>query len=153
MELFLYTDGSCSPNPGPGGAGAVFVITGADGSEWEICTIKHCGGSNTSNNKMELSALIMIFKYIPKWCQTTVFTDSRYVVEGIHNWSTKWIANGWRTATNKSVQNCDLWKRLIELKNDYPNVEIKWIKAHNNHKWNDYADKLANDGAKICKNP
>ncbi len=141
----VYTDGSASPNPGPGGAGAVILY-----NDQVVVELVHTGGQ-TTNNKMELYALIMTFPNLPKNESVTLFTDSEYVQKGITEWSSGWIKRGWRTAAKKPVKNKELWQELIALQRNYPNVTIKWIKAHAGHKWNEHADKLANRGTARSK--
>jgi len=144
MELSVYTDGSCHGNPGVGGAGAVFVAK-IDGKEQAVGTIVHAGGQ-TSNNQMELTAVILTFKYLPKDTKIVIFTDSKYVSTGLNEWTKKWVANGWKTATKQPVKNMELWKQLLALQKEYPDVSIKWVRAHNGHEWNERADALANEG-------
>ena len=140
-----YIDGSADPNPGPGGAGAVILCNG------EIVTkLIHAGGK-TTNNQMELYALIMTFPHLPKDEPVILYTDSEYVQKGLTEWIHCWIKRGWRTAAKKPVKNKELWQRLLVLQGERPNVKIKWIKAHSGHKWNDFADELAKRGTARSK--
>lgn len=135
----IYTDGSTSPNPGMGGAGAVLL----NDKEKILIEIKHYN-KYTTNNKMELYAVIMSYKYlINTYNKYILYTDSIYVQKGITEWYKNWELNNW-IIRGKNIKNKELWLELISLKKLYPNVEIKWIKGHNNNKWNDYVDNLAN---------
>lgn len=136
----VYTDGSANPNPGPGGAGAIILYKNE-----QYIELSHCGGL-TTNNQMELYALIMTFPWLPKDTSIWLYTDSEYVQKGLNCWCKNWIRNGWKTANNKDVKNKELWQRLITLQKEYPLVSIRWIKAHNGHKWNERADQLAGEG-------
>lgn len=146
MTLFVYTDGSASPNPGPGGAGVVYVKDSK-----VIKKLVHKGGE-TTNNRMELFAVIMSFKYINKQEETIIYTDSSYVQKGITDWIKKWIKNDWKTSNKKDVKNKDLWIKLHERLEKHDNVKIQWIKGHNSDKWNDIADELAKKGTELSKN-
>lgn len=132
----IYTDGSARPNPGPGGAGVVIVHNGK-----LVAELAHAGGKFTTNNRMELLAMILAYKLLPKGVPATVHTDSQYVQRGLTEWIDGWIAKGW-----KKVLNPELWQELLEHKKANPQVEIKWVKAHAGNKWNEYADMLANKG-------
>lgn len=141
----VYTDGSASPNPGPGGAGSVVLF-----NDTPVVELIHTGGE-TTNNRMELYALIMSFPHLPMDEAVTLYTDSEYVQKGLTEWSKNWIKRGWKTAGNKQVKNVDMWRELIRLQQSYPNVQIKWVKAHNGTKWNERADELANKGTARSK--
>ena len=134
----IYTDGACKGNPGPGGWGAL-IISGD--SKNEI----YGGEANTTNNRMEILAVIMALKAINTGSEITVFTDSTYVQKGISEWISKWKTNGWRTSNKKEVKNKDLWLQLDNL-----TVKLKinwsWVKGHSGHLENDRADYLANLG-------
>jgi len=150
-----YTDGSASPNPGPGGAGAVILY-----DEKVVAELTHTGGI-TTNNKMELYAVIMTFSHLPKDTPATIYTDSEYVQKGLTEWLAGWIKRGWKTAAKKPVKNQDLWKQLVALREQYPKVNIVWIKAHQDKlptseraegwEWNMRADELANVGTERSK--
>ena len=144
-KIEIYTDGSSLGNPGPGGWGAVITEGGK--------IIKEIGGfdKNTTNNKMELTAVIEAVLYIHKHHKTdivTIFADSTYVLTGITSWIHNWEKNGWRTANKKQVMNQDLWKELIELVRNYDN-KIIWqkVKGHSGHVHNDRADEIATSKA------
>ena len=134
----IYTDGACKGNPGPGGWGAL-IIEGNTKNEI------FGGQANTTNNRMEILAVIMALKSINTENQITVFTDSTYVQKGISEWIGKWKINGWRTSNNKEVKNKDLW---VELDNLTIHLKISWawVKGHSGHSENDRADYLANQG-------
>ena len=142
----VYTDGSASPNPGPGGAGSVILCDGEVVSE-----MVHSGG-HTTNNRMELHAVIMTIPSLPKDKPVTLYTDSSYVQKGITEWVHGWIKKGWMTKGGKQRVNTDLWKQLVELTKEYPKIKIEWVKAHNGDKWNERADELANRGTAKSKN-
>jgi len=148
-EIEIYTDGSSLGNPGPGGWGAVFV----QGEK----IIKELGGfeKETTNNRMELKAVIETVKYITKNYpkgKITIFADSSYVLTGITSWIFNWEKNGWRTANKKPVLNQDLWKELIELIRNYDN-KINWqkVKGHSGHVYNERADEIATSKALLQK--
>ena len=141
MNIEIYTDGSSLGNPGPGGWGVVVV-------EKEK-VIHEQGGyeKNTTNNRMELMAVIETLKYIIKHhtkSNVTIFADSNYVLSGIQSWIYNWEKNGWRTANKKQVLNQDLWKELIALVRNYGD-KITWqkVKGHSGHIHNDRADEIA----------
>ena len=130
----IYTDGACKGNPGPGGWGALII----DGdTKNEI----YGGESNTTNNRMEIMAVIMALKAIKNKDQITVFTDSTYVQKGINDWK----INGWRTSNRKDVKNKDLWVQLDSLSSQI-SINWIWVKGHSGHPENDRADFLANQG-------
>ncbi len=134
----IYTDGACKGNPGPGGWGALII----DGdTKNEI----YGGESNTTNNRMEIMAVIMALKAIKNKDQITVFTDSTYVQKGINDWIEKWKINGWRTSNRKDVKNKDLWVQLDSLSSQI-SINWIWVKGHSGHPENDRADFLANQG-------
>ncbi len=137
----IYTDGACSGNPGAGGWGAILRYGEI---EKELCG----GNSDTTNNRMELQAVIEALKALKKVCEIELYTDSRYVMDGVNEWLPNWKKNDWRTTNKKSaVKNIDLWQELDSL---LPKHKIKWIwvKGHNGHPENERVDKLARDMAK-----
>lgn len=134
----IYTDGACKGNPGPGGWGAL-IIEGK--TKKEI----YGGEVNSTNNRMEIMAVIMAFKAINTASEITVFTDSTYVQKGINEWIGKWKINGWRTSNKKEVKNKDLWVQLDNLASQLK-VSWMWVKGHSGHPENDRADYLANKG-------
>ncbi len=139
--LVVYTDGSAKPNPGPGGAGTVVLRDGK-----VLMELIHTGGY-TTNNRMELYALIMTYPQLPKNTPVILYTDSEYVKKGLTEWTFRWRKNNWRTASKQTVKKQDLWKQLLVLRDEYPQVSIEWTKAHVGTEWNERADQLANIGA------
>ena len=136
----IYTDGACKGNPGPGGWGALIIENGVKNEIFG-------GEDNTTNNRMEIMAVIMALRAIDKKCEITVFTDSTYVQKGINEWIDKWKINGWRTSNRKDVKNKDLWVQLDSL-NSKIRVNWMWVKGHSGHPENDRADFLANQGVR-----
>ncbi len=147
-ELYAYTDGACSGNPGPGGWGVLLIAKDGD------TVIKErdlCGGEpETTNNRMELMAAIMALETLARPSELTIITDSAYVKNGITGWLHGWKRNGWRTASKKPVKNVDLWQRLDEAR-DRHHVTWEWIKGHAGHPENERADELARAGMKPFK--
>jgi len=148
-ELYAYTDGACSGNPGPGGWGVLMVAK--EGSS-VIKTRDLSGGTvKTTNNQMELTAAIMALEALEKPSKITIITDSSYVKDGITKWIFAWKRNGWKTAAKKSVKNEELWKRL-ENATQIHDVSWEWIKGHAGHLENERADELARNGMEPFKN-
>ena len=148
-ELYAYTDGACSGNPGPGGWGVLMVAK--EGSS-VIKTRDLSGGTvETTNNQMELTAAIMALEALEKPSKITIVTDSSYVKDGITKWIFAWKRNGWKTAAKKSVKNEELWKRL-ENATHIHDVSWEWIKGHAGHLENERADELARNGMEPFKN-
>jgi len=148
-ELYAYTDGACSGNPGPGGWGVLMVAK--EGSS-VIKTRDLSGGTvETTNNQMELTAAIMALEALEKPSKITIITDSSYVKDGITKWIFAWKKNGWKTAAKKSVKNEELWKRL-ENATQIHDVSWEWIKGHAGHLENERADELARNGMEPFKN-
>lgn len=147
-ELYAFTDGACSGNPGPGGWGVLLIAKDGD------TVIKErdlCGGEpETTNNRMELMAAIMALETLARPSELTIITDSAYVKNGITGWLHGWKRNGWRTASKKPVKNVDLWQRLDEAR-DRHHVTWEWIKGHAGHPENERADELARAGMKPFK--
>ena len=132
----IFTDGACSGNPGPGGWGAILRYNGV---EKELSG----GAADTTNNRMELSAVIFALKALKDPCQAIVTTDSKYVYESItKGWVYSWQKNGWRKADKKPALNVDLWTELLELL-DKHQVTFNWVKGHNEHPENERCDRLA----------
>ena len=147
-ELYAYTDGACSGNPGPGGWGVLMVAK--EGSS-VIKTRDLSGGTvETTNNQMELTAAIMALEALEKPSKITIITDSSYVKDGITKWIFAWKRNGWKTAAKKSVKNEELWKRL-ENATQIHDVSWEWIKGHAGHLENERADELARNGMEPFK--
>jgi ribonuclease HI len=137
-EVKMYTDGACSGNPGPGGWGVLLVF---NGTEKELFG----GAPETTNNKMELQAPIEGLKALKKPCKVTIFTDSKYVKDGITSWIHSWKKNGWKNAKKKPVKNADLWQALEDATNGHK-ITWEWVKGHAGHPENERADALANQG-------
>ena len=134
----IYTDGACRGNPGPGGWGALIL---KDNEE-----IKLNGGQNdTTNNQMELTAVIKALDFFSESTEIEIFTDSKYVMDGITEYIKKWKVNGWKTASKKPVKNSDLWKQLDALSVQH-SIRWNWVKGHSGHRENDIEDELANLG-------
>ncbi|MFW6282331.1 MAG: ribonuclease HI [bacterium] len=131
----LYTDGACSGNPGPGGYAAIII---RENSEEKICGFRE----NTTNNRMELKAVIEGIKYINNSKKIIIYSDSGYVIKGITNWINNWKKNGWKTAGNKIVKNQKLWRELDYLNKIY-NLTFKKVKGHSGNTYNEKVDKLA----------
>ena len=136
--VLIYTDGACKGNPGVGGWGALLLF---GGSEKELFG----GEANTTNNRMELMAVIEALRALTRSCDAVVYTDSVYVQKGISEWIHGWKRNGWKTADKKPVKNADLWVRLDELARQH-HVDWRWVKGHSGHPENERADQLANRG-------
>ena len=132
----IFTDGACSGNPGAGGWGAILRYKDV---EKELSG----GEENTTNNRMELMAVIEALSALKKECNISLYTDSKYVMSGITEWMENWKQNGWRTANKKSdVKNIDLWQQLDELCNLHE-IRWVWVKGHNGHPENERCDALA----------
>ena len=134
----VSTDGACKGNPGQGGWGALIL-------ENDVKREIYGGESNTTNNRMELMAVIRALELLKEQNDITVFTDSTYVQKGISEWIINWKRNGWKSSNKKSVKNKDLWVELDNL-NDLMSVKWQWIKGHAGHSGNERADYLANLG-------
>jgi ribonuclease HI len=134
----IYSDGACRGNPGPGGWG---VLLRSGGREKELFG----GEAATTNNRMELTAVIRALEALKRPSRVKLYTDSQYVQKGISEWVRGWKRKGWITADRKPVKNVDLWKRLDEL-NALHEVEWKWVRGHAGHPENERADRLANRG-------
>jgi ribonuclease HI len=134
----IYTDGACKGNPGAGGWGALLEM---NGTEKELFG----GETHTTNNRMELTAVIRALAALKRPCKVALHTDSKYVQQGISSWIHGWKKNGWRTADKKPVKNADLWKTLDEVAQPH-DIEWLWVKGHAGHNGNERADQLANRG-------
>ena len=140
-KVTLYTDGACSGNPGNGGYGAILVYVDSNGVKHEKEFSQ--GYCMTTNNQMELLAVIVGLEALKKPCEVTVYSDSKYVVDAFNNkWIDGWIAKGWRTAGKSPVKNVELWKRLLEAKRVH-DVEFIWVKGHADNVYNNRCDTLA----------
>ena len=131
QKLIIYGDGACKGNPGMGGWGAILIYGDL---------IKEIKGFelNTTNNRMELTAIIEALKFLKRPCEIIVYTDSQYVQRGMSEWLPGWITKKW-----KNVKNPELWQELVSLSAQH-NIEWKWVRGHNGDKWNERADELAN---------
>ncbi len=134
----IYTDGACKGNPGPGGWG---VLMRSGGHEKELCG----GEASTTNNRMEMTAVIRALEALKRKSSITVYTDSQYVMKGVQEWMQNWKARGWKTADKKPVKNVDLWQHLDALLQQHE-VRWQWVKGHAGHPENERADALANQG-------
>lgn len=138
MVVDLYTDGACKGNPGPGGWGALLRF---GDHEKELCG----GEPATTNNRMELTAVIEGLRALKRACKVRVHTDSQYVQKGISEWLANWRRRGWKTSEGKPVKNQDLWQALDQAVAEHE-VEWFWVKGHAGHVENERADALANQG-------
>ena len=134
----IYTDGACKGNPGPGGWGALMLY--GDHEK----TLKG-GEPDTTNNRMELTAVIEALRALSRPVKVVLHTDSKYVQQGITGWIKNWKKNGWKTAAKTPVKNVDLWKQLDLLASEY-DIDWRWVKGHSGNEGNERADQLANDG-------
>ena len=140
-KVVIYTDGACKGNPGPGGWGA--VLRAADGAEKELCG----GEAQTTNNRMEMMAVIEALTALKRPCHVVLHVDSQYVLKGMTEWLQGWKAKGWRTAAKQPVKNVDLWRRLDALVHQSEHrIEWQWVKGHAGDPGNERADALANQG-------
>ena len=139
-HVHIYTDGACKGNPGPGGWGALLIFRS---NERELFG----GEALTTNNRMELMAVIEALTALKRPCQVSLFLDSEYVRKGITEWISGWKARGWRTAAKQPVKNVDLWKRLDALvAGSGHKITWRWVKGHSGDPGNERADTLANRG-------
>jgi len=147
-DLYAYTDGACSGNPGPGGWGAILIAK--DGNT--VLKERELNGreAHTTNNKMELMAAIASLEALERPTTLTIVTDSSYVKDGITSWIFGWKKRGWKTANNKPVKNEDLWKRL-DAATQRHDVKWEWVKGHAGHPENERADELARAGMEPFK--
>lgn len=144
-KIDIYTDGACSGNPGPGGWGAILRYGNHQ---------KEISGSenNTTNNRMEITALIKALEIVKEPCNIKVYTDSKYVCDSItKGWALSWKNKGWKKSDGKPALNSDLWEKLLSLISIH-NVEFTWIKGHAGHPENELCDKLATNAIKKLLN-
>lgn len=135
-HVIIFTDGACRGNPGPGGWGVLLrygnrekMLSGAE--------------SNTTNNRMEMTAAIQALAAVNEACKIELYTDSKYLQQGISEWIINWKKNNWKTANKKPVKNADLWQALEEQASKHQ-VTWHWVKGHNGHRENELVDKIAN---------
>lgn len=140
----IYTDGACKGNPGPGGWG---VLLKSGHTEKELFG----GERETTNNRMELTAVIMALEALKRPCQVILHADSQYVLKGITEWLAGWKAKGWKTAAKQPVKNVDLWQRLDALvAGSGHQIDWRWVKGHDGDPGNERADALANRGVEAA---
>ena len=141
LDYIIYTDGACLGNPGPGGWASIIF----DNNNKKIS--QNVGAEiNTTNNRMELVAIIESLKIIPANSNLSVFTDSKYVINGIEKWIVKWKKNDWIGSNKKKVKNKDLWIELDQLSNNFE-IKWNWVRGHSGNKYNEEVDKLARNEA------
>lgn len=141
-KVVIFTDGACRGNPGPGGWGVVLNYQGRE---------KTINGFHpeTTNNRMELTAVIEGLRSLNRDCAIELNTDSKYVLQGINAWIANWKKNGWKTATKKTVKNADLWRQLDQQVSRHQ-INWRWVKAHSGVRGNETADQLANDAIDLA---
>ncbi|MEW6585566.1 MAG: ribonuclease HI [Nitrospirota bacterium] len=139
----IFADGACSGNPGVGGYG---VILRHNGREKELSACE----PETTNNRMELTAVIRGLEALKRPCKVRVVTDSNYVVQGMTSWMSGWLRNDWKNSRKQEVLNRDLWEQLLRLAR-FHDVEWKWVRGHSDHRENERCDKLAKDAIRRCK--
>ena len=142
-SIEIYTDGACKGNPGPGGWGALLRC---QGQEKELFG----GAPDTTNNRMELQAVIEALRCLKRPCDIDIYTDSQYVQKGISEWITGWKARGWRTASKAPVKNADLWQ-MLDAEVARHRIQWHWVKGHAGHEFNERADELANRGVDLVR--
>ncbi|MFO7986842.1 MAG: ribonuclease HI [Desulfatiglandaceae bacterium] len=140
----IYTDGACSGNPGPGGYGSVLKY-GDITKEISGCA------PDTTNNRMEMTAVIEALRQLKRPCRVRLFTDSEYIMKGMTQWLPGWLKRNWMTSQKKPVLNRDLWEEMLQLDRKH-HIEWKWVKGHNNHPENERCDYLARNAIKRCRN-
>ena len=147
QKVVIYTDGACKGNPGPGGWGA--LLTSGD-------TVKELFGGEmgTTNNRMEMMAVIQALEALKRPCAVMLYLDSQYVLKGITEWLPGWKAKGWRTAARQPVKNVDLWQALDALvATGGHKIDWRWVRGHNGDPGNERADALANLGVETALSP
>lgn len=136
-EVQIFTDGACSGNPGPGGWAALLRYGATEKT-------LSGGEPGTTNNRMEMMAVIEALESLKRTCTVAIYTDSRYVMDGMTQWIHKWKASGWKTAAKKPVKNADLWQRLDDAAIQHT-IEWHWVKGHSGHPENERVDALARE--------
>ena len=137
-KVDIYTDGACRGNPGPGGWGALLIYNDARKTIYG-------GEKDTTNNRMEMIAVIEALKLIKSDCEISLYTDSKYVMDGVSKWLSGWKQKGWKTSNKKPVKNQDLWESIDACITKH-NIEWHWVKGHAGNPGNELADELANRG-------
>ncbi len=142
-QVEIFTDGACKGNPGPGGWGAILR---------RGTTEKELSGheADTTNNRMEMTAIIRGLASLKEPCAVTLHTDSRYVIDGITKWIFGWRKNGWRNSKKEPVKNADLWQELVKAAAPHK-IDWQWVKGHNGHAENERADRLASEAAERAR--
>lgn len=140
-KLEIYTDGACLGNPGPGGWAALII----DNNQERILS-----GNNemTTNNRMELLAVIKALESVNHHLEITIYTDSKYVINGITSWIKNWKTNDWKSSSKTPVKNIDLWK-ILDVNSQKQNIKWVWVKGHSGNNYNDKVDKIARNQAEI----
>lgn len=138
IPVYLYTDGACKGNPGPGGWGVLMRYGRHEKALYG-------GQADTTNNRMELTAVIEGLLALKRPCHVIICTDSQYVKNGMEKWIHAWKKNGWKTASKRAVKNAELWQQLDQLVTKHQ-IEWQWVRGHNGHADNERADQLANQG-------
>ena len=139
----IYTDGACANNPGKGGYGAILMYQKKDGKMVFKKISK--GFELTTNNRMELMAVVDALSILKVPCCIKLYSDSKYVIDAINkNWLQGWIKKNWKTSSNSKVKNVDLWQKFIQLSKDHT-IEYIWVKGHNDNKYNELCDKMATE--------
>ena len=136
MSIVVYTDGACSGNPGIGGWGAVILVSENDP------VYLHGGSKQTTNNQMELKAAIKVLQYFKEPQDIKLYTDSKYVMNGIESWIINWKKNGWKTVAKKPVKNKEMWEEL-DVQISKHSIRWEWVKGHDGNEHNEMADFLA----------
>ncbi len=140
----MFTDGSSIPNPGPGGWAAVWVVDG-------VVVDEVCGSDpDTTNNRMELQAIRAALDLVPEGTPVVIHSDSNLAVRTVNEWASGWERRGWRRRSGP-VENLDLVRPLYEAMRERPELELRWIRAHVGHRWNEYADRLASEAAQRAR--
>ncbi|MES2934152.1 MAG: ribonuclease HI [Pseudomonadota bacterium] len=142
-KIEIFTDGACKGNPGAGGWGALLMV---DGHEKELFG----GEANTTNNRMEMRAVIEALSALTRPCEVVLHTDSQYVLKGITEWLAGWKARGWKTAAKAPVKNVDLWQALDAAQARHQ-IQWRWVRGHSGHVGNERADMLANRGVESAR--
>lgn len=137
QHVDIYTDGACRGNPGPGGWAAILKYGDKE-------TIIQGAETETTNNRMELTAAVSALKKLKRSCDIKITTDSKYLMDGVTTWLPNWKTNGWKTAAKKPVKNEDLWRLLDELVTNHK-ISWNWVKGHSGHSENERVDRLANE--------